>query len=444
MEEYTQITLEQWMQWKEDIRQKLTATAGNFVYIGYRLKQIRDSGMFGGAADVFEFAQREYGLEKSMVSRFIAINEKYSEGGNSLELKSEFRNFSSSKLSEMLTLSDSEIQLITEKTTVREIRELKGFSRQEVGELGEETQEVGMWTPLEKCLIDFFSTRKDRLNGIMKCMDADPPEYQEAAEVMNPSGQSSHKKGIVFLFLYDWNTGVKYKLLTQKEPVSLTWQELLNNVFHIYGECIQPDVWKEFYESESEGNISGNGQKEKTVTHQSDQGLEAPVATSQQIENVEETEEEKEHETVDGKFETESKAEDKSEKDTEESITVDECMVKSGTSGGAQQSRSDGRDNNTGSGESESSGTGDQEAADKKELTEDDSESQYDDQIRKYRVETSRKAGEVYERLQGEEIEDAVYYRKVRDNVKILDTMLKQMTEYIEKKEEWERGRYGE
>ena len=82
-----QITLNEWMEWKEDIRNKLQETAENFVYIGYRLKQIRDSGMLDGASDIFEFAQREYGLGKSTTSRFIAINEKYSEGGNSLELR---------------------------------------------------------------------------------------------------------------------------------------------------------------------------------------------------------------------------------------------------------------------------------------------------------------------------------------------------------------------
>lgn len=65
MEEYTQITLDEWTSWKEDIRRKLAETAGNFVYIGYRLKQIRDSGMYDGASDIFEFAQKEYGLGKS-------------------------------------------------------------------------------------------------------------------------------------------------------------------------------------------------------------------------------------------------------------------------------------------------------------------------------------------------------------------------------------------
>ena len=59
-QEYTQITINEWMQWKEDIRTKLQETAQNFVYIGYRLKQIRDSGMLDGAADIFEFANNEY------------------------------------------------------------------------------------------------------------------------------------------------------------------------------------------------------------------------------------------------------------------------------------------------------------------------------------------------------------------------------------------------
>ena len=254
MDAHTQITLDEWMQWKEDIRQKLAETAGNFVYIGYRLKQIRDSGMYDGAENVFEFAQKEYGLGKSTVSRFIAINEKYSEGGNSLELRAEYRNYSSSKLAEMLTLPDSELELITDRTTIKEIRELKEFDRQEIqpdednfpgqyvvtdyipdssekasGEPAAEEKPASL-TPLEKCLADFFSGRGEVLIGIMESLKQDPPDYREAMERMNPSGQASHKKGIVFLFLYDWSTGVKYKILTQPDPVSLTWPELLDMI----------------------------------------------------------------------------------------------------------------------------------------------------------------------------------------------------------------------
>lgn len=282
MNEYTQITLDEWMQWKEDIRRKLSETAGNFVYIGYRLKQIRDSGMYDGASDVFEFAMKEYGLSKSTVSRFIAINERYSEGGNSLELKEEYRAFSSSKLAEMLTLSDNEIQMITDRTTIKEIRELKDFVRQEAQrEEGVDEER----TPLEKCLIDYFRTREEMLNGIMRYLEQEPTEYKKAAEQMNPSGQASHKKGIVFLFLYDWNTGIKYKLLTQPEPISLTWPELLDDVYRIYGACKSPDVWEDFYGGEATVNAVKTAPKEteqKTASTLTDQGLEPSVATSQQ------------------------------------------------------------------------------------------------------------------------------------------------------------------
>lgn len=298
MEEYTQITLDEWTQWKEDIRRKLSETASNFVYIGYRLKQIRDSGMYDGAADVFEFAQKEYGLGKSTVSRFIAINEKYSEGGNSLELKEEFRSFSSSKLAEMLTLPDSEIQMITERTTIREIRELKAFNSQipeEVAGEGEVIVAAGQQealerSPLEKCLIDFFKGRKTVLNDVMKHLEAESPEYKRAAELMAPSGQASHKKGIVFLFMYDWDRGIKYKLMTQEEPVSMDWPEFLNTVYHIFGACDQADIWKDFYgEQEEDGKPKEEEQKtekkedvENVPQSELIQGKEGSVATSQQ------------------------------------------------------------------------------------------------------------------------------------------------------------------
>ena len=299
MEEYTQITLAEWMSWKEDIRRKLQETAGNFVHIGYRLKQIRDSGMYDGCQDIFEFAQKEYGLSKSTVSRFIAINEKFSEGGNSLELRAEFRGIGSSKLSEMLTLPDADCALITERTTVKEIRELKEFNRQELPEdaLAEESEEpvatsqqdtgdivntkseadpeapekaagkqentahrgndnvARTYTPLQKCIIDFFgsSARRQALCQIMDILTGEVTEedLKDAAEAVNPGDYCTHKKGLVFLFLYDWNQGVKYKLMTAPEPISMSWPEFLREIQDIYLEAYEKrpeDVWAEFYE----------------------------------------------------------------------------------------------------------------------------------------------------------------------------------------------------
>lgn len=253
MEEYHQITLDEWSSWVEDIRKKLAETAQNFVYIGYRLKQIRDSGNFGGTADVFEFAQKEYGISKSAVSRFIAINEKYSEGGNSLELKEQYKGFSSSKLSEMLSLPDSECELITEETTVKQIRELKSFDRQQpenvVSMYGDDEDE-NKPSPLELCIIDYFKDKKDMLNKVI-ALEYNS-KHQEAAEAMNPSGSASHSKGICFMFMYDYNTGIKYRLLTEVQPLTMTWNKFLETIYWIYCniyESGQDDVWSEYYKA---------------------------------------------------------------------------------------------------------------------------------------------------------------------------------------------------
>lgn len=284
MEEYTQITLNEWTEWKEDIRRKLQETAQNFVYIGYRLRQIRDSGMLDGCSDIFEFAYKEYGLGKSTVSRFIAINEKFSEGGYSLEMKSEYQAIGSSKLSEMLTLTEAECQLITEKTTVKEIRELKKFTRQQDQEPEQEEPEKKVnYTPMQKCIIDMFSDARGQqdLVQIMELLqDAELDTLQKAAELINPADYRTHKKGIVFLFLYDWKTGIKYKLMTKPEPECMTWVEFLTEINNIYGEYYQengPKVWENFY-------------RQKGQKNQENQGLEAPVATSQQDQKGEENE----------------------------------------------------------------------------------------------------------------------------------------------------------
>lgn len=315
-----QITLNEWMEWKEDIRRKLQETAGNFVYIGYRLKQIRDSGMLDGCSDIFEFAQKEYGLGKSTVSRFIAINEKFSEGGNSLELRSEYRAIGSSKLAEMLTLPDAECQLITEKTTVKEIRELKNFDRQQAPE--EEIVETA-YNPLQKCIIDFFQDekRKEALNKTMELLADDPCELNQrkAAELINPGEYATHKKGIVFLFMYDFNTGVKYKKMGEIEPVSMTWTEFLAEIIKIYQSHTgtEEGIWNSFYHVEKE--------EVKVEETQQNQGFEGSVATSQQEEKTEENEEESDDDEeelsdsgeVDEGEESEETGEDEAEDDSD-------------------------------------------------------------------------------------------------------------------------------
>lgn len=278
-----QITLDQWMSWKEDIREKLKETAENFVYIGYRLRQIRDSGMYGGAEDVFEFAFREYSLGKSTVSRFIAINEKFSEGGNSLELKAEYRAIGSSKLAEMLTLTDAECSLITEKTTVAQIRELKNFSRQ--GPEDAEGQERGegqerAWMPLQKCIIEYFRGKKGMLDEAMEFIEKGG--YKQASEIINPSGNATFKKGIIFLFMYKYEDGVKYKTFGRDDVTAMPWDDFILEIYKIFG----PDYsmgggYGAFYDGAEKEPERESEKVEETAERRNE---EATVATSQQKE----------------------------------------------------------------------------------------------------------------------------------------------------------------
>lgn len=273
-QEFTQITLDQWMQWKEDIREKLRETAGNFVHIGYRLKQIRDSGMYDGAADVFEFANKEYGLSKSTVSRFIAINEKFSEGGNSLLLKEEYRAIGSSKLSEMLTLTDSECGMITERTTVKEIRELKNFSRQqEPGDMQETGQDSD---PLKKCIVEYFRDKKELLNQVVPMIYRS--DYKNAAEAVNPSGYSTFKKGLIFLFMYDYSQGVKYKTFGMQNITELSWEQFLLDIYDVFGAIYEggsDDIHKAYFGEPKEAVREPEETREEKEIKDS-------VATSQQ------------------------------------------------------------------------------------------------------------------------------------------------------------------
>lgn len=445
MEEYTQIALDEWTSWKEDIRRKLAETAGNFVYIGYRLKQIRDSGMLEGAADIFEFAQKEYGLEKSTVSRFIAINERYSEGGNSLELKEEYKAYSSSKLAEMLTLPDTEIELITEKTTIREIRELKNFNKQKPDP--EHTVET-TWSALDKCLIDFFEQRREILNKVMECMDADPPRYKEAAEIMAPSGQASHKKGILFLFMYDWNTGIKYKLMTQPEPISMSWQELLNEIYGIYALCSTEDVWADFYK------------QEKVEAPQSNQGFAPSVATSQQAEKdteentlkaeqneviIEENEtentesvskiEENESEIMENVFKNEEDEQEIMENVSEEAEDSEEAaglIEKTDETAGCIQGRDGDRSEETGVCETASERS--TEAAVDNAVK----AGKYDQTISELIENLAYKSNRIAEELKGKEQKKLTEYRKIRAAVNNLSADIEQVMKFIDLAEDKE------
>jgi len=54
------------------------------------------------------------------------------------------------------------------------------------------------------------------------------------------------------MFMYDYNTGIKYRLLTEPQPLAMTWDKFLETTYWIYSkiyEAGQDDVWSEYYKA---------------------------------------------------------------------------------------------------------------------------------------------------------------------------------------------------
>lgn len=112
---------------KRILREKLDYMKKNFIAAGYYMKYIRDNELFrqDGYESIWEFAEDNYGIRKSTASRWMAMNDKFSQGGNSPILAEEYRDFEKSQLQEMLYLDDKQMETVTPDMTVKEIREVR-------------------------------------------------------------------------------------------------------------------------------------------------------------------------------------------------------------------------------------------------------------------------------------------------------------------------------
>ena len=150
MEEYTQLTLDDWLAMKESLKRDLIGVQESFVRIGYTLRKIEEQKLYknDGYETVTEFAKAEYGLSASTISRFMSINRKFSIDGYSDRLRPEYAQMGSSKLSEMLSLPDVDMEMIRPEMPKADIRELKHFNK--------EMPEPEVADSLEKLVWKFF------------------------------------------------------------------------------------------------------------------------------------------------------------------------------------------------------------------------------------------------------------------------------------------------
>lgn len=278
---FHQITIDEYLMAKQEIEVRLHNIADNYIAIGFCLRQIMDSEAYRqeGYTSINDFAKKEYGLSESAVSRFIAINIRFSAEGYSDKLLPEYKNYGSSKLSEMLTLSDEDCRLIVESTTVATIRELKKFNKEaeqqttnnnmvnadytaEVVEAQVLSAKPIAYSDFEKVIIEFFRNERELLNEIYQMSD-----YESIVDRINPSGSMSFRKKIYMLFMYGYGEGLILKKMG-KENTSYTWQQFIETTVSIYKDTYtdHDTVWENFYKMEAETEKTEITQTDTTVT----------------------------------------------------------------------------------------------------------------------------------------------------------------------------------
>lgn len=116
-----------YQEYKQELDAVLTRTAEDFVQIGYLLKVARDTNILAesGYATVTDFAKAEYGIDKTQVSRFISINDRFSEDGYSDHLLTSYKGFGYAKLTLMLQIPDEINEVLPPTLSKAEIQDIK-------------------------------------------------------------------------------------------------------------------------------------------------------------------------------------------------------------------------------------------------------------------------------------------------------------------------------
>lgn len=140
MEEHAIVYRQSYSQFKTELDYELNKAAQGFVRIGYLLKQARDTDVLKDSPyqNVVEFAKAEYNLDKTTVSRFISIHDRFGDPKDPEQLQEKYRNFGIKKLAMMLTLPDKLNEELTDDFTAAEIQTIK-----------EEVDEEKKITPIE-------------------------------------------------------------------------------------------------------------------------------------------------------------------------------------------------------------------------------------------------------------------------------------------------------
>ena len=286
--------IENYEQFKQALDTELANQAAGFVRTGYLLKKARDTDILAssGYSTVAEFAKAEYGLSKDIVSRYIAINDRYSEGGYSDRLQDKYEGYGVAKLQDMLTLPIEVVDLISPEMTRKEIAEVKAevkaeeaISPIEVALEGTDVQQADMEL-CQKAIYKYAKDNPEKFKALVKwTKDGDSEELES---ILAPSGiavLASRPQGIGKVFTSFKGEGQPVDILAVKnnEKHTLSMDDYAAKVREVFAPIADmPDAY--------EKTFGVAPVQPENVTEKPETVSEKPENVPKEPENVEKTE----------------------------------------------------------------------------------------------------------------------------------------------------------
>ncbi len=237
--EYMQLSMDDYIQSKNEIKQELGGIVKSFVRIGWQLTRIDKSGAYkhDGYNNISEFARTEYGMNPSGVSRFMKVYEKYSVPGDTPELKEQYREFKFNNLVEMLQLPEEDQQIFHPKDKREDIRELKDFNKENESNpmnLLDWKSAQSTEDKLHATIQEFFREKTGILNTLYSSEAYQSGNIKEMAQIINPGDSMSYRKGTVFLMFHQEDITVK---IFNGEMRNISWDQFFTYTREIFAEA---------------------------------------------------------------------------------------------------------------------------------------------------------------------------------------------------------------
>ena len=246
----------------EKIRTGAMTMAQGAIELGYQLKVARDTGVLqeSGYKTMTEFAGAEYGIRADETTRYIQLNDKYSEGGYSKKIMEKYTGIGKSILVEMLALPD----LVKEEIT-------PNFSKEDVRTLRREIEEEDKITDLE-VMIEEKDPGQEELPSLLekavyqlgkRCPELykrlfialEDGDSQWAAEILVPDEEKIYSVRVPgtgrFLIFMKIEENIQFMDIRSRTKEEFTWQQLEAAFKKIMDFSVSSEEsWKKQYKEE--------------------------------------------------------------------------------------------------------------------------------------------------------------------------------------------------